>query len=363
MSAFDLTKTEDSTMSVVLNYLPIGLSEIFRDDANNFITANCALSPSSNVTYTNNNVTTEYKANKMWIVGKANDTKLNVISGIEQDAQLIVRNMNSNGDKILFVCFPLIVKNPGPPKGAIDSIIRATLDNVSQATVSLNDDIFRNQSGGTKFVEYTSNLGNNATVLVYGRAIEIISVNVLTLQNNLNLFNLQPENYNIITAPEPGEWMECDYVPLDSQEVASYNLPVSSGIVQDSASNNALKTMLMFVLFIFLVVIAFSLIPITYIFLLKLTFSMFEKKAPNEQTNTMTRFNQAFIIIFGLVAAYLIYIGVFGNPLTYPNYAQYLLYGMVLAVILIVCYIIIQAKRAFSKNWPINEIQDAERNE
>ena len=90
---------------------------------------------------------------------------------------------------------------------------------------------------------------------------------------------------------------------------------------------------------------------------------MFEKKAPTEQTNTMTRFNQAFIIIFGLVAAYLIYIGVFGNPLTYPNYAQYLLYGMVLAVILIVCYIIIQAKRAFSKNWPINEIQEAERNE
>ena len=107
MSAFDLTKTEDSTMSVVLNYLPIGLSEIFRDDANNFITANCALSPSSNVTYTNNNVTTEYKANKMWIVGKANDRKLNAISGIEQDAQLIVRNMNSNGDKIYEVVYTI----------------------------------------------------------------------------------------------------------------------------------------------------------------------------------------------------------------------------------------------------------------
>ena len=90
---------------------------------------------------------------------------------------------------------------------------------------------------------------------------------------------------------------------------------------------------------------------------------MFEKKAPTEQTSTISRFHQAIIIIFGLVAAYLIYIGVFGNPLTYPNYAQYLLYGMVLAVILIVCYIIIQAKRAFSKNWPINEIQEAERNE
>ena len=57
-----------------------------------------------------------------------------------------------------------------------------------------------------------------------------------------------------------------DYVPLNSQEVASYSLPVSSGIVQDSASNNALKTSGVHFIY-FLVVIAFGLIPITYIFI------------------------------------------------------------------------------------------------
>ena len=146
MSGFDLNKTKDDSLSVVVNYLPIGLQSIFRDEQNQFITADCATSANSNITYTDNNVTTEFKANKLWILGNANNTKLNVINGIEQNAQLVIRNMNSNGDKILFMCFPLVVKNPGPVRGAIDSIVRATLDNVNQLTVNLNDDIYRNST-------------------------------------------------------------------------------------------------------------------------------------------------------------------------------------------------------------------------
>ena len=92
MSAFDLIQTEDSMMSVVLNYLLIGLSEIFRDDANNFITANCIILHRMLLIPT---IMLQLNTKQTkWIV-KSNDTKLNAISGIEQDAQLIVRNMNS----------------------------------------------------------------------------------------------------------------------------------------------------------------------------------------------------------------------------------------------------------------------------
>ena len=114
MSGFDLNKTQDTTKSVVINYLPLGLTSIFRDDSNKFITSDCAVSASSNITYTENGNTIEYKANKLWIVSNSNDTTMNMINGVESNAQLIIRNINANGDKILFMCFPLNVVNPGP---------------------------------------------------------------------------------------------------------------------------------------------------------------------------------------------------------------------------------------------------------
>lgn len=358
MSGFDLNKTLDTSKSITINYLPIGITSIFRDDINKYISADCAISSSSNITYTDNNISTEYKANKLWIISDANDTKMNIVNGVQANAQLIIRHVNSNGDKVLFMCFPLNVTNPGPPKGAIDSIVRATLDNITQMTVNLNEDIFRDSVSDTKYVEYVSNLGNNATVIVFGRAIDIISVNVLDLENNLtNLFNVNSEQYNIIGSPPPGEWMECDYVPLDSDEVAAYNLPVSSGLVQDNAANNSLKTMMMFIVFILMAVVCFNIIPVSYVFLLQFVFSFSDITNPIEQRGSMNRVNQMCVVIFGILAGYFLYIGVFGDPNVYPNYAQYLLYGILICVLMIITYLILESKKSLSKDWPIDEIQ------
>jgi len=358
---FNLTKTSDTTKSVVINYLPIGLTSIFRDDQNNYITADCALSSTSNVTYTDNNVTTEYKANKLWIISDGeftpDKTPMNEISGVIADAQLIIRNINSNGDKILFTCFPLIVKNPGPSRGAIDSIVRSTNENVTQMTVSLNSDIFQNQTPNTKYIEYTSTKGNAATVLLYGNTIEIISEEVKSLKNNIDLFNLQPIEYNIIGTPTPGEWMECDYVPIDSEEVATYNLPVSSQLVQDSAAHNSFKTMIMFIIFILLAIVCFSVIPAAYIFVLGYIFNYSNTKTPTDQRNMMTKINQVVVILFGIAIIQCFYIGVFADPAQYPNYAEYLLWGIILSVIIGVCYLIMESKKTLSKDWPIEEIQ------
>lgn len=361
MSGFDLNKTQDTTKSVVINYLPLGLTSIFRDDSNKFITSDCAVSASSNITYTENGNTIEYKANKLWIVSNSNDTTMNMINGVESNAQLIIRNINANGDKILFMCFPLNVVNPGPQKGAIDSIVRATMNNVTQMTVTLNDDIYRETVPNMKYIEYTSNLGNNATVIVYGRALEVISTSILTLENNIDLFDIQPDEYNILGAPVPGEWMECDYVPIDSEEVASYSLPVSSGLVQDSAANNSLKTMMMFIVFIILAVVCFNIIPVSYIFLLQFVFSFSDIVEPIEQRSTMTRVNQVIVGVLGLVAGYFLYIGIFSNPSVYPNYAEYLLYGIIICVLLLISYLIIESKKAFSQEWPIDEIQKSQK--
>ena len=360
-AGFNLNKTSDTTKSVVINYLPIGLSSIFRDEQNKYITANCALSSTSNVTYTESNVSTEYKANKLWIVSdgefSSNKTPMNEINGITQNAQLIIRNMNSNGDKVLFTCFPLVVKDPGPPNGSIDSIVRATLNNLTQLTVNLNNDIFRDQKPGTKYVEYKSTKGNGAIVLVYGDAIEIISESVKTLENNVNLFNLQPKEYNIIGAPVPGEWMECDYVPIDSEEVATYNLPVSSQLVQESSAHNSFKTMIMFIIFILIAVACFGVIPAAYVFFLGFIFKFTNTVNPIDQRHMMNRINQVITVIFGIAIIQCFYIGVFASPEAYPNYAQYLLWGIIFSVLLGVCYLILESKKSMSKDWPIDEVQ------
>ena len=121
--------------------------------------------------------------------------------------------------------------------------------------------------------------------------------------------------------------------------------------------------MLMFIIFILIAVACFGVIPAAYVFFLGFIFKFTNTVNPIDQRHMMNRINQVITVIFGIAIIQCFYIGVFANPEAYPNYAQYLLYGMILAIILIVCYIIIQAKRAFSKNWPINEIQEAERNE
>lgn len=352
---FNLSKAPDTTKSVIVNYSSLGLTSLFRDETNNYITADCTLSSSSNVTYTDNNVTTEYKANKLWFISDgsttSNITPMNQINGVTTTGQLIIRNMNTNGDKTLFICFPLFQTTA--EQGPIDNILLAVKNKQSNLVFELEKQL----TPGTKYVEYTSTKGNKATVLTYGTAIEIRSELIKALENNLDLFNLQPKEYNIISGPLPGEWMECDYVPIDSDEVATYNLPVSSQLVQDSSAHNSFKTMIMFILFIFIAIACFTVIPGAYVFFLGFILNYSEIKTPDDQRKTMNKVNQIILIIFGIAIIQCFYIGVFASPEKYPNYAQYLLWGIILSVFIGVCYLVMESKKSMSKDWPIDDIQ------
>ena len=133
-------------------------------DSDKNITATCEDSSSSNITFVENNVSTEYKAKKIYIVGTANNTKVNMISGVASDGQLIIRNANANGDKILYTCFPLVVTNPGPRNSGIDAIIQTATSGTPKTSLSVdfNADIFAKEVPELRYVEYTSNLGNSA---------------------------------------------------------------------------------------------------------------------------------------------------------------------------------------------------------
>lgn len=348
MNEFNLNKTADGTKSISLNYLPMGLNNILFSDADKYITATCESSSTSNVTFTENNVSTEYMAKKIYIVGTANNTKVNMISGVASDGQLIIRNTNANGDKILYTCFPLVVTNPGPRNSGIDAVIQVATSGTSKTSlnVDFNADIFAKEVPELRYIEYTSNLGNSARVVTFASPISIISVYLKSLENNTNLFNLQPDTYSILIPPVPGEWMECDYVPIDSEEVEAYNLPVSSSLVQDTAAHNSLKTMFMYILFLIFTGLSYSIVPLIYKYILKLIFDFSGTIIRNEQIKKMGTFD---LFSRSLLIATVIVFFMIGE--------QYILYGVILAIVTLLGYIIVSSKKAMLKDWPIDELE------
>ena len=107
-SGFDLTINEDNTKSVSINLTSLGLVNIYKSTSNSYITADIESSSSSNITYTENNKATEYKAKKLYIIGKAGGNALNQIRGVaNQDGQVVIEATNTNNTKTLYFCIPI----------------------------------------------------------------------------------------------------------------------------------------------------------------------------------------------------------------------------------------------------------------
>lgn len=353
MNEFNLSKSIDTSKSITLNYIPIGLKNILLNTDDKNITAECETSPSSHVTFTDNNIKIEFKASKVFIVGTADETKVNQISGFASNGQLIIKNVDTGNDEVLFMCFPLVVTNPGPSNSSIDALIRIAAPHIpTTLTVNFNADIFAKEIPEVKYVEYTSNLGNAARVVTFAHPISIISNDLMALANNTNFFDLQPSEYSILTPSTPGEWMECDYVPIDSEEVETYNLPVSSSLVQDSAAHNSLKTMFMYILFLLFTGMSYSVIPAIYKYILSFLFINLGTTGQSARKIFMDRFDTIMRVSLLILIIIFFAIG-----------QQFILYGIVISIVTLLGYIIISSKKSNDTKddfWPINEIQKDE---
>ena len=351
MTGFNLNNTIDGTKSIKINYLPIGLNNITFDDTNKKIVATCELSSTSNVTFIDNTVTSEYKAKQIYIVGRANDTKINMINGIDSDGQLIIKNVNANGDQILYMCFPLVIRDIEPISSGIDSVIQTAVSGTSDTTLTVDfqRDIFAKEVHDLKYIHYTSNKGNSARVVIFAAPISIISVYLKTLENNTNLFNIQPNVYSIISPPMPGEWMECDYVPIDSADIESqsFELPIQSGIVKQGAAQDSLKTMFMYILFLLFTGLSYTIIPISYKYALKLVFDFNGDVQQPGRIKTMGKFDLITRIVLIILIVLFFALG-----------EQYILYGIIMTIITLLGYIIISSRKSIAgNNWPIDELE------
>ena len=353
MSSFDLSKPVDTSKSISLNYIPIGLKNIIYNDDKVNISAECETSPSSHVTFTDNNIKSEYKATRVYIVGIGQDpTTINQISGIASKGQLIIKNVDTDNNEVLFMCFPLVVTNPGPSNSGIDALIRTAGSQTTTLTVNFNNDIFAKEIHEVKYLEYTSSLGNAARVVTFAHPISIISTRLLELQNNENFFDIQPSEYSVLTPSSPGEWMECDYVPIDSEEVETYNLPVTSSLVQDSAAHNSLKTMFMYILFLLFTGMSYSIIPAIYQYILSFLFVIFDTNGYSARTAFMGKFDAVMKVLLLALIIMFFWMG-----------QQFILYGIVISIVTLLGYIIISSKKSNDTKddfWPINEIEKDE---
>ena len=361
--AFDLTKEVDTSKSIKINYMPMGITGIINDDTNHWITGQCERGASSNVTYSDSGVTKEYKADKLWIVSNKNgagNTPLQQVTGKEYNAELFIRNLDTNNNDPMYTCFLLNVVNHGPENSQIDGIVRAATADpaVTSLNVDLNADIFRISVDDAKYIQYKSS--NGRTVFVYSEPIKVTAVAIFTLENNMSLFDMSASDYSLIGSPVPGEWMECDYVPIDGEEATSYNLPIVSGIVQDQSANSSLKTMIMFILFIIFMGISYTIIPTAYMYTAKIIFDFTDVETSDDQKSQLKSINIGLSVLIAGTALILFFIGagVFGNTDNIPNASLLLLIGMSLGIFYMIGYIILQSKTAADKEWPINKIQE-----
>ena len=361
--AFDLTKEVDTSKSIKINYMPMGITGIINDDTNHWITGQCERGASSNVTYSDSGVTKEYKADKLWIVSNKNgagNTPLQQVTGKEYNAELFIRNLDTNNNDPMYTCFLLNVVNPGPENSQIDGIVRAATADpaVTSLNVDLNADIFRISADDAKYIQYKSS--NGRTVFVYSEPIKVTAVAIFTLENNMSLFDMSASDYSLIGSPVPGDWMECDYVPIDGEEATSYNLPIVSGIVQDQSANSSLKTMIMFILFIIFMGISYTIIPTAYMYTAKIIFDFTDVETSDDQKSQLKSINIGLSVLIAGTALILFFIGagVFGNTDNIPNASLLLLIGMSLGIFYMIGYIILQSKTAADKEWPINKIQE-----
>ena len=357
---FNILQAVDTSQSISVNYLPMGITGLMNDPQNNWLTALCTPSSNSNVTYTVNGVTTEYKANKLWVVGAASGTQnpLHAVSapaGVNIVGELFIQNFDINGANPLYMCYLLAVTSASMA-GQIDSMFQATASSPPQSviTVDLNADINAKASTSDTYISYkSSNVSTGSPVIVLTRPIFITSSLLFALQNNVGLFDMAPtplSQYSMIATAAPGTWMECDSVPIDSPMVTSLQVPTGSGLITDIASFGSFRVIIMFLVFFFICAFGYIIIPVAY---LALAYAAIGRSFLDQNSKRRRVMYMDYIIsgVMLLISIILICIGALTPSTSMPNanLGNILLSGFCILIIYIMGYTIIQSKKMSGK--------------
>lgn len=356
-TGFNPNQAPDPTLNISVAYPAVGLTGLLNDPNQYFISAMIDKSSSPNITYIDTTGATQmFSGNKMWIVGNAagSSNLLHSVQGAPSNVagELIIQNLNPNGNQVLYMCYLLCLTSAVVP-GAdqIDNILNAS-PTTSMMTVDFDAAIYSKPISGAVYFQYTSagvSYSPSSIVIVASQPIYITSVNIMTLQNNLGMFDMPGPTpasaYSVIQLNQPGEWMECEYVPIDSEEVTTYNIPIASDLVKSGSMFNAMQTIILFIVFFFICVFAYLIIPVSYLAVVGI---WLKQMAPNAYSSSDKKdyiwyLDAILSILVGGTGFILVCVALFTNNL--PNANDVILSGFCLGIIYIIGYIVIQSKK------------------
>ena len=341
MTGFDLNQNPDTTQQITHAYPTMTASSIslVTDDGTKFIKANFNGGGSTpNVVYTKSNTTVNFKATQLFIYGN-----VHARNGISYAGELIIKNdplTNASSTPSIYMCF-ILSSNSNNLETGIDKIIN------NKETTPISVDLNTSPEGESNYIVYktSNNSGTPCLVVIFTTPIQIKS-RLSGFSNKCDSLFVTPNNnltYSIVSSKIEGDWMECDYVPIESAAVTTYSLPIQSSLIKDSNSMDSLRTTIMFVTFFIICVFAYFLIPTVYLAILA---KLIKDDAPPEKKKKVVLYMD-YVLSFALggVGLILICVGAFSDPTKVENTGDLLLAGFAVSIIYIISYIIIQARK------------------
>jgi hypothetical protein len=318
--------------TIEFDYPAMNITNIVNDSSNKWITGTCnPPSTATNITYNTNGAKAVYKSSQMWIVGNGN-SNLHKVPGVNFNGELIIKN-TSDVAGTFWMCF-LLASSATAQKTDIDVLF----DGTSNALINLATDIIPS-TGNNNFLFY-KNTVDSSPVAIYTSPIQISS-DLLQYENNLKVLSLSGNDAQTISNNSSFEWMECDNVPIGSDTIATYSLPIQSGLVKDINTLDTFKTIVMFIIFFIACVFSYFLIPSAYLALIGFVVG-------NRYMDPITKKKWVGWIDMGITAVLvgisiiLMLGGTFGQS---KKSVDVLLSGVIIAIIYIIGYVIIQSKK------------------
>lgn len=315
-----------------------------------------------NVTIIDNNVKTDYKTTKLYIVKSQN-----IITDISYSAELIVEHKSTSNNKTLYTCMLLKSNNELENNTNIDDFIidssNSDPKNSNNKKLILQNLTYNNKNDKT--IYYHSDNDTDSKVIILTKPFEIKTMFDDSFINLVpKLFTIEPKKYKIIEPVEKKEEEEgfqnkektvegftknmyCQ--PVDMTDLSGGNIvtepelsiPLDGNYIKNASTSNLVKTAINFISFILVLAMSYIIVPMIYNdYIIGLIEISNAKLKLNRIRSIDIYISFVFIfLIFGLISR-----GVNENN-TYS-----VIMGFFVALLFVVSFIIIQSKK-ITTDW------------
>jgi hypothetical protein len=362
---FDISQTPSTTDSVQVQFPPSTLTSVAY--TNNMISGSIQTDSAStaNVTVMKNNFpVNSFVATRFYIVGNAkNDATVELttfkqgpddVKGYLTDlkasqlyGELVIEGTDMNTSDKMRLCFllftnPLITSGVGSLVNLLQSSSKSQPQNVDFGGAISGALTDAKKTAGVQRSYITYSLDT------YTYIISTVPINVnatLIFSNSFNLGASRVSSYAVVNIDDEDTWMECDYVPLGTDQVATM-MQIPLGSVSDLDSEQSFRQIILFLVFlVFILAFYFVIPPLYQMFLWKLA-----NNDQNAMCNVMKYLDWGYNLVLGVLWFILLWVGVTSTDTNAPNVLSA---GIVIGVMHLITYGTIMVSK-YNPNFPFD---------